>query len=299
MAYKGSYKKPTLSDMRCELDSEGVDLVSLHEDAFYGSTLGERMRRLVARIGVSVCLGCRERLPYGMRFCPECEAKYRRAKTWACGVCGRRLPDCTCSSAFLAANRVPRAVKLLHYHSGRPDAVENCIVLYLKKKDVLTVFRFFAAELERSVRRMLRPADDAVLSFIPRPKERRATYGFDQAQRLAQALEEILAIPVVKTLRRTNFMPAQKEMETMKERIANAKNSLAFTGGEAVKGKTVLLVDDIITTGATMAAAASLLRENGATRVYAVSLATSMRHPNIKNAHEANTHMPRYQKRDG
>ena len=83
----------------------------------------------------------------------------------------------------------------------------------------------------------------------------------------------------------------------MKERVENAKRSFRICRRTPLTGKTVLLVDDMITTGATMVAAADVLRRNGAKRIYAVALATAMRHPNIKYEHAANTHIPWYENR--
>ena len=81
----------------------------------------------------------------------------------------------------------------------------------------------------------------------------------------------------------------------MKERVANARSSFRFCKRAEVAGKTVLLVDDLVTSGATMVAAAEILRQQGAKHVYAVVLATAVKHPNIKKAHEENTHIPWYE----
>ncbi|MBO5653776.1 MAG: ComF family protein, partial [Clostridia bacterium] len=221
--------------------------------------------------------------------------EYKRAKTYECGACGRRLGDCDCSSAYLHRNRIPRAAKLLNYQAGDGEAVENRIVHYLKRKDEKAVFRFFAAEMQTSVERLLPTEGEVVFSFIPRPRRRRAFYGFDQAKRLAEALSERLSLPVVTTLRRKRCTRAQKEQETMKERVENARSSFRFCKRAEVAGKTVLLVDDLVTSGATMVAAAEILRQQGAKHIYAVVLATAVKHPNIKQTHEENTHIPWYE----
>lgn len=297
MGYKGSYKTIRKGKLQDPSEQPSEDLLSRCNDTFFAHTPFGRLERLMSRISTAVCLGCGRRLSRHLRFCAACEMEYRRAKTWQCGVCGRPLPDCDCSSAYLFRNHVPRAAKLLHYHTGNGDAVENRIILYLKRRDERAIFRFFAAEMKESVRRLIPKTGEVVLTFIPRPRDRRALFGFDQAERLAQALGECLSLPVLPSLKRVRFASSQKEQETMKERVENAKRSFRICTRTPLTGKTVLLVDDIITTGATMVAAADVLRRNGAKRIYAVALATAMRHPNIKYEHAANTHIPWYENR--
>ena len=218
MGYKGSYK--TVNRKTIEpVATEDRDLSTLPNDAFFGDSLFERMLARFSRMGTANCLGCGERLSWNGRFCPTCLLEYKRAKTYECGACGKRLSDCDCSSAYLHRNRIPRAAKLLNYQAGESEAVENHIVRYLKVKDEKAVFRFFAAELQPSVERLIPSEGETVLSFIPRPRRRRAFYGFDQSFRLAEALGECLSLPVVTTLRRKRGTRAQKEQETMKERV--------------------------------------------------------------------------------
>ena len=296
MGYKGSYRtigKKTWTSP----ETEKTDFATLPNDAFFGTSLPERAQAFLSRLGTADCLGCGQRLPENGRFCSTCLLEYKRAKTYECGACGRPLSDCDCSSAYLYRNGVPRAAKLLNYQAGDGEAVENRIIRYLKRKDEKTVFRFFAAELETSVRRLLPPSGEVVLSFIPRARKRKAEFGFDQAKRLAEALGERLSLPVVPALRRAKGSTMQKEQETMRERLENARHSFFFRKGADVAGKTVLLVDDILTTGASMAAAAGVLRKNGAKRVCAVVLATAVKHPNIKLEHAENTHIPWFENR--
>lgn len=296
MRYKGSYR--TISKKTWDLPAtEGKDLTALPNDAFFGSSLLERVQAFFSRLGTAVCLGCGRRLSWNGRFCPTCLLEYKRAKTYECGACGRRLSECDCSSAYLYRNRVPRAAKLLNYQAGNGEAVENHIVRYLKTKDEKAHFRFFAAELQESVKRLIPSEGETVISFLPRSEKRKAKFGFDQAKRLAEALGECLELPVASTLCRKRGSTMQKEQETMKERLENARRAFVFQKRADVKGKTVLLVDDILTTGATMAAAAGVLRKNGAKRVYAVVLATAVKHPNIVFEHAENTHIPWYENR--
>ncbi len=297
MGYKASYKTVGKKTLIESLPKSTEDLVALPNGAFYSDAPLERFLHRMMPLTPSNCVGCGRRMPDPFRFCPRCEPEYRRAKTWRCGVCSRPVSVCDCSSAYLFRNRIPRAAKLIHYQSGRKDAVENYIIFTLKRKDERVLFRFFAAELEESVRRLIPKSGETVLTFIPRPWVRRAEYGFDQSRRLAEALSERLGIPVVRTLRRALLTRTQKEQETMKERVENAKRSFRYCARESLMGKTVLLVDDLITTGATMVAAASILRSNGAKRICAVAIATSMRHPNIRYEHDKNTHIPWYENR--
>lgn len=145
---------------------------------------------------------------------------------------------------------------LLHYDDARP------LVTALKNGNRRDVIGWLAARLASE----LDPPEGAVITWAPTSDGRRRVRGYDQAELLARALARRWNRPCVPVLRRARG-PAQAG-----QTAAARRHNPAFMPLRGVPGP-VVLVDDVITTGATVAAAARALRGAGATTVAAVAAA--------------------------
>lgn len=96
--------------------------------------------------------------------------------------------------------------------------------------------------------------------------------GFNQAELLARPIARRYGLKLSTNLRRVRYTRAQAGL-TETERRDNLKGSFGIRKPEQVRGKRVLLVDDVFTTGATLRAAARALKDAGALHVAAVTLA--------------------------
>lgn len=113
------------------------------------------------------------------------------------------------------------------------------------------------------------------ITWVPLSRRRRAARGYDQAEVLARELARDLRLPAVSVLRRIRDTPSQASQSGRERRRALRG---AFTADAPVAG-TVLLVDDVLTTGATASACAVALRTAGAARVALVTAARSLHTP--------------------
>ena len=111
------------------------------------------------------------------------------------------------------------------------------------------------------------------LTFVPADHDRLLRRGHNPAQRLAESLGGHWQLPVVPLLRRKPGRAPQKGL-TLAERRRNVRG--AFAAIEAVP-TTIVLVDDVYTSGATVSAAATALRKGGARRVEVVTFARAVR----------------------
>ena len=113
--------------------------------------------------------------------------------------------------------------------------------------------------------------DDAVVTYVPTTPARVRERGFDQAMVMAKSVGANRHIPYVSTLkRRTEF---HQVGSTRKARLEHMKDAFTVRNQKYIQGKTVLLVDDVLTTGATMESAARSLKMAGVDRVIALVFA--------------------------
>lgn len=117
------------------------------------------------------------------------------------------------------------------------------------------------------------PEDIDILTWIPVSKKRKFRRGYDQVQLLAQEVGKQLSrkpVPLLKKIRNT---PAQSTLRDASARRANVMGAYEVLDPGQVIGKKVLLLDDIITTGATISECAKTLLFAGAKNVYCASVA--------------------------
>jgi ComF family protein len=110
---------------------------------------------------------------------------------------------------------------------------------------------------------------------IPLSEKRRKERGYNQAEQIARAFvgETRELILVTDLLGRTKDTGSQTTQEGREARIQNLKGAFTVLNKEKIAGKTIVLIDDVITTGATMDEAKQTLLKAGARKVYAVAVA--------------------------
>ena len=214
------------------------------------------------------------------RRCPVCHDVVEDKGELVCRICRTKLPivrqpACRkCGKPLLDEEReyCQDCLKKHHwYRQGRAafvyDELMRRSIAKFKYEGRREYAAFYAEEIVRSCGREAALWQAQALVPIPLHPSRRRKRGFNQSELLAEKLSKWLGIPVdKKVLVRTKRTKAQKQLNDQ-ERLSNLKNAFSVRKGCTPK-HTIILVDDIYTTGSTMDEAARVLLENGAQTVY-------------------------------
>ena len=132
--------------------------------------------------------------------------------------------------------------------------------------------KVFARYIVQAAAEHLSGSFDAV-TYVPVSPRRRFVRGYDQAQILAREAAGIWGVRAERTLRKVRHNRAQSSLSSPRERQENVKNAYAVPRPGQVAGRRFLLIDDVCTTGGTMAACADALTAAGAASVVCAALA--------------------------
>jgi ComF family protein len=219
------------------------------------------------------CISCAE-VVSGPGFCTACWPELRFITPPHCACCGDPFdvpaqPESRCGACLAEPPpwRSARAIWRYNDASKRP-------VLALKYQD-RTALAAIAAPLLRRAGHSLLDAPGACLVPVPLHWSRLAWRGFNQAALLADALHQLTGIALDKhALARVRRTPPQQGLDRA-GRQENIRKAFAVRGaGHArLAGRPVILVDDVITTGATAAACAKVLLKAGVASVDILALA--------------------------
>ena len=112
-----------------------------------------------------------------------------------------------------------------------------------------------------------------LITWAPLSRKRLRERGYDQAELLARRVGEVTGLPVTAALVKTRNTKAQSSLDADDSRKANVQGVYACRPGVDLAGKRVILVDDVATSGSTLAECAACLRKAGAVSVVALTLA--------------------------
>ncbi|MFC1901201.1 ComF family protein [Chloroflexota bacterium] len=210
------------------------------------------------------CIGCGKE---GSVICHRCQASLPRIMPPLCPLCGRPqssgilCPDCVSWKASLDGIRSPfrfegtaqQAVYQLKYGNLRIliESLANLLADYLAANEI--------------------PCDTLVP--VPLHSKRIRERGYNQSALLAKRLGKFTGLPVVDNcLIRQLHTPPQARTANVEERRSNISGAFACRD-ERLKGKDVILIDDVSTSGATLDACAEALKDTGVKSVWGLTLA--------------------------
>ena len=200
-----------------------------------------------------VCHGCANDLPWNDNACPRCaEAQTTPlADGLACANCQATPPPFT------------TAVAILRYAFPVDAAIKS-----FKFRRRLEYAPAFGALMASAL--IVLPADVDSIVPVPLHWRRHALRGFNQAEELSRELQQRYELPIVRIARRTRATPPQSGLDA-KTRRRNLRGAFSISRRTTLKHP--LIVDDVITTGATCIELANALLHSGAADVSVLALA--------------------------
>lgn len=249
-------------------DRDGVNIFR-----FRAVALGAKLAELLAF--PSVCRRCGALLEKrGERIlCPDCLAALEVCRAPYCPSCGRFFDgDGAPHPCAACLRRIPPLSAARA--AARYDGAVKDILLLFKYKGLRPLGRPLAAFLHAALEGENAPWRGAdLLVPVPLHRIRRRERGFNQAGVLAKELSRLTEVPVIdRALRKTAPLRPQASLRA-EARRANIRGAYRVARPEAVRGKVVVLVDDVCTTGSTLGECARVLRKAGAADVRAVMVA--------------------------
>lgn len=198
--------------------------------------------------------------------CVFCESVLK--DTDICRECEEKLSYTVGDSAMQKFPFIDKCVSPLYYK----DKVRASVHRY-KFGGCSAYSRRYAALMSDCVENNLDCRSIDVISWIPLSKKRLRQRGYDQARLLAEEIAAKTGLPCRQLLQKVKNNSAQSLTRDAKQRRENVAGVYALDDGADVSGLLILLVDDVVTTGATMSEAARILRKAGAKSVFGVTLA--------------------------
>lgn len=211
------------------------------------------------------CLLCGREIFDGKDFCQKCEKTVVLNNKTTCPVCGRRTDnEQICLECKAQAPLFDKGVSAFVYESG----IQNLILRF--KKDGAYLKEYFAKHLYDKCATF---TDADAICFVPMTKKALRNRGYNQAELLAEELSHMLSLPVLKTaIEKVKSTSSQKSL-TRAERLENLHGCFKADRYQ-VKGKTLIVVDDVLTTGATAEAVCKELKKSGAEKIYYATVAS-------------------------
>ena len=203
--------------------------------------------------------------------CPFCQRILDEPRAPVCPACRPGLPWLEGKAGERRVDFADGCFSPLAYRDPVPGAVHR-----YKFSRVRALGKPLAALMAKCLEERL-PQGADLICWAPLSRKRRQERGFDQGELLAREVGRLLSVPVQPVLEKTRHTAPQSELEENSARQANARGAYALLPEIDLTGKRVVLVDDVVTSGATLSACAALLRQAGAAEVYCLTLAQARR----------------------
>jgi len=208
------------------------------------------------------CAACSKPSPNAL--CEKCSSHLRELELGRCNGCGKTPKNCVCKKR----RTYKRCVSAFDYNSPGVASV----IYKVKTSGSRVAVNFLANYIVRQIKREYEFIDFNYITYVPISRHKLFAKGFDHAELIARQVAKNLNLPcVTPPIKRIGILN-QKSLNRS-DRKDNAKQAFQLRKNGKIDG-CVLLIDDVMTSGATLYRCSELLKKAGATEVFCATAAT-------------------------
>lgn len=216
------------------------------------------------------CASCKKE---GRHLCLNCSQELQINHYSFCSVCKNKTPNlqkCARHKTYLKFFFSPFS----YDNTAIKNLIHNFKYEFIKSiGPELAYFQIQTLKNSSIYQFILENPQNFLITAVPLHKKRLAWRGFNQSEILAKEISQKLNIKLFSELKRIKNTKPQIDMADHKEREQNIKEAFICKNNKKIKNKTIILVDDMITTGATMEECAKILKKSGAKEIWGLTIA--------------------------
>ncbi len=228
--------------------------------------MGRVREKLLWLLLSSHCDYCGKLLEEGKNLCEECEKELPRITGKRCRRCGAGRDRCSCRGRKVQYDAV---ISPFYYEKGIKECIRR---LKFKGRDYAA--RVLARDMYLCFLEEYKDIDFDFITYVPFTSAQKISRLYNQSELLAQRLSELTSIPCEDVMVKL-FDTGSQHSTGRKLRRGNVFGVYDVREKASVESKTILLVDDVRTTGATLSECAAILKIRGAGAVYCITAAVT------------------------
>lgn len=202
------------------------------------------------------CIFCNEIIAPGTKICQKCAKEILPSGTVRCVPISVHNRKISCAFLYPYEGKVRDSILAYKFHGQKQYA------------------DFYAERLTKQVSEVFPEAGFDFVTSVPLSDERRKERGYNQSELIAKPIAAALNLPYLPCLQKIKKNQVQ-HLLNREQRMQNVRGVYGLCG-DSVKGKRILLVDDIVTTGSTLSECANALFQGGANKVACAAIARAM-----------------------
>jgi ComF family protein len=213
------------------------------------------------------------------RFCPSCKEKLKPGEKFVCPECLQKIKTADEERISNEFKRKFEQQKIISGFSSafvfEKDKELQQIIHSLKYNHQFLIGSFLGIRIAKTLHHVFEKWNINLIVPVPLHPLKKAERGYNQSHYIAKSIAGELKIRYdSRLLMRVRFTDTQTTMSLI-ERQVNIQGAFRASHSEKIKGRNILLIDDVITTGATLSECGKVLLKSGAARIFAASAAVA------------------------